>query len=118
MSKGWTRPEIERLRAMYKGGESFAAISAVLRRTSDACRQKASSIGLKDRGKSLRVVKSDRAVSELSTPYGNGRACRLRGGGKISPHSIGREHWSWLAGWHDADMELGVSYIGAALESR
>lgn len=118
MSKGWTGPEIELLRTMYKDGESFAAISAVLQRTSDACRHKASGIGLKDRGKALRVVKNDRSLSVLSTPYGEGRACRLRGGGKISPHSIGREHWSWLAGWHDADMELGVSYIGAVLESR
>lgn len=35
-----------------------------------------------------------------------------------SPFGAGVEHWAWLAGWNDADMEAGVSYIGQLQEGR
>lgn len=110
MARGWSGPEQALLRKMYVQGYTYEEIAASLSRTTDACRHKSSVLGLKRGDKSRVMVKPDK-IGVAPDPYQAGWLQRIKGGRKASPHERGRDHWSWLAGWHDADMEQGVSYI-------
>ncbi len=95
----WTSQDIRRLKKMVRDGATYRDISIAIRRTEMACQKKASLLGIHAGG------------TEGSEAYGRGQAARNVGMQKHPPYQQGVNYWRWMAGWHDADMAKGVSYI-------
>ncbi|WP_129141504.1 hypothetical protein [Modicisalibacter coralii] len=110
MSK-WTAEQEEQLRELYTGNVPAKAISKLIGKSINAIYKKANALGLSDCERAQVITKSlDRKDPEAA--YRDGRKRRQEGRHKSPPSLLPMvdRAW-WLAGWHDADMELGSSVI-------
>jgi len=98
-SKEWTTWQVKTLRKMYADGASVEDVAARIGKTQLACYKKAGRL-------SIKVARGNEGEA-----YDRGYAARIAGLEKRPPYSISLGYWRWLAGWHDADMAKGVSYI-------
>lgn len=115
----WTTADIRLLRDMRREGYTTEQMAAQMggRHTEHACRTKVYRLKLPQPAVS-RAKMSARLSAEMRDPYRKGKMARSRGEACVSPYGHGQDKWQWLAGWHDADMEAGVSYIDKLKENQ
>lgn len=107
--RAWTQEDIEKLAGMYDSDTPSSVMAKLLGRSQSAINRQLWRQGLTDPTKRQKAAK---AQDRTHLAYTAGRERRRKGGAKIPPSSLSAPQRAWfMAGWHDKDMELGVSIL-------
>ncbi len=112
----WTAEQEQQLREMYEADTPASVIAKIMGRTVGAIYRRASVLGIGDPSRKQRAAKRTSSRQEsfnLAYKLGMQSRDRIRAKSPPSGYSPAARAW-WLAGWHDRDMELGVSVLEGA----
>lgn len=111
----WTAEQEAELRTMYGEGVPASAIAKMLGKSKSAVYSKAERMGIADVQNKQQMAASRTLDHLYQSAYRSGYRRREKGRTKSPPakYEPAMRAW-WLAGFHDADMELGVSVLEGA----
>lgn len=111
----WTEEQKQALSDYYASETPVAAIAKLMGRSKNSVYCKAAALGISDVERSQIQAYRRNREQLYQAAYRRGAEARRKAHGKAPPsrYAADERAW-WLAGFHDKDMELGVSVIREA----